>query len=215
MDTQYVGQIQPFGFNFAPRGWALCNGQLMSISQNTALFSLLGTNYGGDGVQTFALPNMQGRVAIGQGQSPGTSQYQIGQFGGLENITLAQNQMPSHTHVATFASGGGGSPAIITSSMKASTMQGTTNVPTASVNTLAAPVVDTGGRALTPVSAYVADPNPSVILTGLTVTLSGGSIGSGTVTNAPTGGNTPVPILQPYLAINYCIALLGIFPSRN
>jgi microcystin-dependent protein len=88
------------GFNFAPQGWALCNGQLLPISQYSALFSLLGTQFGGNGVSTFALPNLQGRTAIDQGQSPGTSQYVMGQVGGNENATLLYNNMPIHTHSA-------------------------------------------------------------------------------------------------------------------
>ncbi len=97
----YMGTIQAFGFNFAPRGWAPCNGQLLSISTYTALFSLLGTFYGGDGRSTFALPDFRGRVAIGQGQGPGLSNYRIGQKGGAETVTLQVSQMPSHSHVAT------------------------------------------------------------------------------------------------------------------
>jgi microcystin-dependent protein len=97
----FIGQLLIFAGNFAPRGWALCNGQLMSISQNSALFSILGTTYGGDGVTTFALPNLQGRVAIHPGQSPGTSQYELGQVGGSENVTLLTGNMPAHTHAVS------------------------------------------------------------------------------------------------------------------
>lgn len=89
------------GFNFAPTGWALCNGQLLSISQYTALFSLLGTTFGGDGVRTFGLPNLQSRVAINQGQGQGLSPYVMGQTGGNENVTLLQNQMPMHNHLVS------------------------------------------------------------------------------------------------------------------
>jgi len=94
----FVGQIQYFGFNFAPRGWAFCDGQLLPISQNTALFSLLGTTYGGDGRTTFGLPDDRGRVFIGMGNGPGLSNYQIGQRGGVERVTLTTTQIPSHTH---------------------------------------------------------------------------------------------------------------------
>jgi microcystin-dependent protein len=94
----FLGQICLFGFNFAPRGWALCNGQLMSIAQNTALFSLLGTTYGGDGNTTFALPNLQGRVPIHQGAGPGLSPRNIGEMSGWESITLTHNEMPAHNH---------------------------------------------------------------------------------------------------------------------
>src|SRR5271170_1941307 len=97
--NQYLGQILMVGFNFAPLGWALCNGQILSIAQNTALFSLLGTIYGGDGVSTFALPNLQSRVPIHQGQGTGLSPYVIGSAGGTENVTLLSTQMPSHNHL--------------------------------------------------------------------------------------------------------------------
>lgn len=98
MSDAYIGTIIMFGGNFAPRGWALCNGQILSIAQNTALFSILGTTYGGNGQTTFALPNLQGRVPIHPGQSPGTSGYALGQSGGAETETLATSQMPAHTH---------------------------------------------------------------------------------------------------------------------
>jgi microcystin-dependent protein len=97
----FIGQITMFGFNFAPRGWAFCNGQIMSISENSALFSLLGTTYGGDGRTTFALPDLRGRIAMQFGSGPGLTSHSIGQKGGVENPTLSVNQMPSHTHEAT------------------------------------------------------------------------------------------------------------------
>ena len=98
MSEPFLGQLMLVGFNFAPRGWALCNGQLLSISQNTALFSLLGTTYGGDGVQTFGLPNLRGRVPLHYGQAPSGVNYSQGQVGGEENVTLTQQQMPQHSH---------------------------------------------------------------------------------------------------------------------
>ena len=94
----YIGQIILFAGNFAPKYWAFCAGQIMAISQNTALFSILGTTYGGDGIQTFALPDLRGRVAIGQGQGPGLSLYTLGQVGGTETVTLLTSQIPAHTH---------------------------------------------------------------------------------------------------------------------
>jgi microcystin-dependent protein len=99
----FLGQILVVGFNFAPEGWALCNGQLMSISQNTALFSLLGTFYGGDGVSTFALPNLQGRVVIGQGNGAGLSPYVVGQLGGSQTAALSVANMPAHSHTFNVA----------------------------------------------------------------------------------------------------------------
>lgn len=101
----YIGQISMAGFNFAPRGWALCNGQLLSIQQNTALFSLLGTTYGGDGVTTFALPNLQGRVPMHWGNGPGLTPRVIGEQAGEESVTLIQTQMPQHNHLMNVTTG--------------------------------------------------------------------------------------------------------------
>jgi microcystin-dependent protein len=100
MSEPFIGEIIMFGGNFAPRGWAMCNGQLLSISQNTALFSILGTSFGGNGTTTFGLPDLRSRVPIHQGQGPGLSPYVLGQQGGPENVTLLQNNMPIHTHLA-------------------------------------------------------------------------------------------------------------------
>src|SRR6476469_8648149 len=107
MTQPFLGQIQPFGFGFAPRGWALCNGQIMSISQNTALFSLLGTMYGGNGTTTFALPDLRGRIPISFGQGPGLTPRDQGEMGGEETVTLLSQQMPMHTHLPNAESGGG------------------------------------------------------------------------------------------------------------
>ena len=98
MAEPFLGEIRVFGFNFAPVGWAFCQGQLLPIAQNTALFSLLGTTYGGDGVQTFALPDLRGRVPVNMGQGPGLSPYNLGQASGTETVTILQNQMPAHGH---------------------------------------------------------------------------------------------------------------------
>jgi microcystin-dependent protein len=100
MSDQFVAEIRIFPFNFAPTGWALCNGQLLPISQNTALFSLLGTTYGGDGKSTFALPNLQGNTPMQQGQGPGLSLRDLGELGGEQSVTLIQTEMPAHTHTA-------------------------------------------------------------------------------------------------------------------
>lgn len=100
----YLGEIRPVGFNFAPHGWALCEGQLLPISQNTALFSLIGTFYGGDGRSTFALPDLRGRIAISSGQGPGLSDYTIGEQGGVEAVTLTASEMPAHAHQVTASS---------------------------------------------------------------------------------------------------------------
>src|ERR1700720_4506603 len=103
MSDPFVAEIRIFPFNFAPKGWAFCDGQLMAISQNTALFSLLGTTYGGDGKSTFALPNMQGNVPMHPGQGPGLSLYSLGETGGTDTVTLLESEIPSHAHSVVAA----------------------------------------------------------------------------------------------------------------
>lgn len=172
MSEPFVGEIRMFGFGFAPQGWALCNGQLLPISQNQALFSLLGTTYGGDGRTTFALPDMQSRVPVCQGQGPGLSSYAEGQAGGAETVTLAAAQMPGHTHPVKASSSAAGSD-------------------------------QPGGRALARSAShiYTAEPDTNTVLNA---DMLGG-----------TGGGQPHGNIQPYLAVNFCIALTGIFPPRN
>ncbi len=186
-----LGTIQAFGFNFAPRGWAFCNGQLLPISQNTALFSLLGTIYGGDGRTTFALPDLRGRVMIGFGQGPGLSNHPIGQKSGAENTTLTVTNLPAHNHQASLS----GSSV----TLKASSSAGTSPAPSSRSNVLSAA---TSGNIYT-------NKTPDVDLNV------GNDVASGSVTIGNTGGNIPFNNMQPYLAINVCIALVGIFPSRN
>jgi microcystin-dependent protein len=108
MSDQFVAEIRIFAGNFAPSGWALCNGQLLPISQNTALFSLLGTNYGGDGTSNFALPNLQGSAPVNQGQGAGLSQYFVGEAGGVQSVTLLQSEMPAHSHIPQAVTGADG-----------------------------------------------------------------------------------------------------------
>jgi microcystin-dependent protein len=180
-----LGTIIIFAGNFAPRGWAFCNGQLMAISQNTALFSILGTTYGGNGTQTFALPDLRGRVPIGSGQGPGLSDYVLGQLSGTENTTLTVNQMPSHNHVAT-------------TTVKVNSQQGDQVTPVAASSISA--VKDINGD---PAKGFSSQPS-SVNLDN-----------SATTNVAVSGGNQPFSTLQPVLCVNYIIALQGIFPSRN
>jgi microcystin-dependent protein len=111
MGSPYIGELRLFGGTFAPAGWALCNGSLMSISDNPALYQLIGTTYGGDGVNTFALPNLQGRFPIHQGQGTGLQNYVQGQLGGSENVTLTAQQLPVHSHIAVGSSGSSTPPA--------------------------------------------------------------------------------------------------------
>ncbi|UOQ96785.1 tail fiber protein [Hymenobacter sp. 5317J-9] len=101
MSEPYIGELRAIGFNFAPKGWALCNGQLLPINQNQALFSVIGTTYGGNGTTNFALPNLQSRVALGSGQGPGLQNYVLGQTGGNEGVALTPAQLPVHTHVVS------------------------------------------------------------------------------------------------------------------
>ncbi|MEL6142650.1 MAG: tail fiber protein, partial [Bacteroidota bacterium] len=161
-----------FGGNFAPRGWAFCDGSLLSISQNQALFSILGTTYGGDGRTTFALPDLRGRVVIGPRSGPGLSTYSLGQKGGVEDVTLNQNQIPAHTHQVSV-----------------------------------------------PVSAEDADQNEvegNFLANGQFYHNNPDAVyGNGPLTSTQVGGSQSHENRQPFLAVNYIIALTGTFPSRN
>ena len=172
MSDPFVAAIRIFPFNFAPRGWAFCNGQIMPISQNTALFSLLGTTYGGDGKSTFALPNLQGSAAMQPGQGPGLTLRDLGEAGGTESVTLLTSEMPMHTHQLKAS----GSPA---------------NQPGPGPNNSMARV-----QGATPYAA------PANLVNIAPQAL------------APAGGSLPHSNLQPYLTLNFCIALQGIFPQR-
>lgn len=182
MSEFFIGQIMMAGFNFAPRFWALSNGQLLPINQNQALFSLLGTQYGGNGTTNFALPDLRSRTPIGYASSVDPSwqppAVQIGQSAGVENVTLLSTNLPAHTH-----------------SVNASTANGDNR--SASGRLFA---TSTNAQSPPP-NIYAASNGPVVPLNAQTV--------------APAGGNQPHPNLQPYSVINFCIALSGIFPSRN
>lgn len=170
MSEPFMGEIRNFGFNFAPQGWAQCQGQLLSISQNTALFSLLGTMYGGDGRTTFALPDLRGRAVISVGQGPGLSNRSQGEVGGEEQVTLTGPQVAAHTHPAAGSS------------------TATGKSPAGSV-----PAFTAGG------SSYG---------TTTDLTMSPAMVG-------PNSGGQPHDNMPPYLVTNWCIALQGIYPSRN
>lgn len=203
----FVGTILTFGFNFAPSQWALCNGQQIAISQNQALFALLGTVYGGNGVSTFQLPNLQSRSPIGFGQGLGLSSYVLGQAAGTEQVSLLISNMPTHTHTATFTPSGGGTAPTVTLNASTNTT-GNTSVP-ASGSFLSANHAGTSSINMWAPSTATA----SVPLGGVTV--SGGTGGGGTVSNATTGQGLPTAIMNPYLALNFSISLFGIFPTRN
>ncbi len=172
MPEPFIGEIRMFGFGFAPQGWAQCNGQLLPVAENTALFSLLGTTYGGDGRTNFALPDLRSRVPVCQGQGPGLSSYAEGQAGGAETVTLAATQMPGHTHP-----------------VKASGSAADSDQP--------------GGRTLARSAGHTYTAKP-----GTSAVMNADMLGD-------AGGSQPHDNVQPYLAVNFCIALFGIFPSRS
>ena len=170
----FVAEIRIFPFNFPLKGWAFCNGQLLPLSQNTALFSLLGTTYGGDGKSNFALPDLQGNVPMHPGQGPGLSLHDLGEVGGSETVSLLESEIPAHSHV-----------------LMASADPANAQIPSSQL-TLAR---SSGG------SAY------STTLTGLTA--------MAPQALAPAGGSLPHNNLQPYLTLNFCIALQGVYPPRT
>ncbi len=167
MSEPFLAEIRIVGFNFAPRGWAFCDGQILPINQNQSLYSLLGTTYGGDGRTTFALPDLRSRTPFHRGDG-----YQLGQKGGAETVTLTAAEIAAHTHVA-----------------KASSTAGNNPIP--------------AGNLLGSVSNIYRDPETSTMT----------AMRSGTVTNA--GGGQAHDNMQPYTTLGFCIALQGLFPSRN
>ncbi len=186
-----IASVCIFAGNFAPRGYAFTNGQLLSISGNTTLFALIGTIYGGNGVSSFGLPDTRGRVVIGVGQGPGLSNYFEGQSGGNETVVLSVNNMPAHTHGAVT------NLSTFTATLRGNSATGNADGP--SGNSLAA----------RPRSAEYSTSAPNVDMASGSVTISG----SATTTIAPAGGNQAFSIIQPYVAMNYLIALVGVFPS--
>lgn len=184
----FIGEIMYVGFNFCPRGWAEANGQLLSIASNSALFSLLGTMYGGDGRTTFALPDLRGRVPVGAGQAPGLDPYSQGEKGGREELFLNSTQLPSHSH-------GLGNASV---TLHANKQGGDTPAPEGKM-------LADGQRAAFYSDAPAA-PEDKVALAADSASLSGNT--------DVAGNNQPVENLQPYLVVRACIALQGIFPSR-
>ncbi|WP_211441294.1 phage tail protein [Collimonas humicola] len=193
----FLGSIMTFGFQFNPSGWQQCNGQTLGISQNSALFALLGTTFGGDGVQTFLLPNLQGRMPLCQGNGAGLSPRVIGELSGNENISIGISNLPAHTHTATFTPSGSSGYTV------SGNTAGNQLVPSATNNILSG-----SPAGITAAAIWSAAP--------ATIPLGGSGGGSGgTVSNALTGNSLPAAIMNPYLALNFSIALTGIFPSRN
>lgn len=172
MADPFVAEIRIYPFNFAPRGWAFCDGQLLPLSQNTALFSLLGTTYGGNGKSNFALPDLQGRAPMHHGQGPGLSLRDLGESGGSETISLLEAEMPTHKHTSR--------------------------------------IVADIGDINTPQDFLLARSSGGAVYgnTGSDVSLAPNALGS-------AGGSLPHNNMQPYLTLNFCIALQGIFPPRT
>lgn len=201
----FIGFIASFGFNYAPRNWSTCQGQLFNISDNSALFALVQTFYGGDGRITGGIPEMRGRTAIGYGNAPGLGPYSMGQKSGYPTNLVRTENIPAHSHLAAVKGGGAAAAA----EMQVSTVPGTKDLPAAG-DYLAAGTQ--GGTKNSPIYIPEADKGATVKLGGVT---GGGGGGAITVTNGETGGSQPISIMQPYQTVNYCMALLGLFPSRN
>jgi microcystin-dependent protein len=170
MADPFVAEIRIFPFNFAPKGWAFCNGQILPISQNTALFSLLGTTYGGNGQSTFALPDMQGNAPMHPGQGPGLSLHDLGETGGSETVTLLISEIPLHTHTMN--------------------------------------AVEDDGALFTPVDQFLAAGNSMYSTAASNTTMNPQML-------ALAGGSLPHNNMQPYLTLNFNIALQGVFPPRG
>ena len=195
MASPYLGQLMTVPYNFAPRNWATCSGQITSIAQNTALFSLFGTTYGGNGQTTFALPDLRGRVAQGWGQGPGLSNYVLGQVGGTETTTLTINNNPAHNHT------------IAPTSLNAVNIKATEQSPQAGaylgrgVDT--APDPDMIPEIYVPASAVTTQ--PLIPLGGVNTA----------ATTGLNGSNSPFSTMQPTLTLMQIVAVAGIYPSRN
>jgi len=177
MSQPYIGEVRAFGFPFAPRNYAYCNGQLVAISQNSTLFAIIGTTYGGDGTQTFGLPNLTNSAAMHWGNGPGLTPRVIGEVLGADNVTLTSQQIPNHTHIVTSAD--------------TTVPAQKTGVPTGTVYV----------GPSTPANAYDAAGTPGANFSPKMI--------------ATAGSSLPHQNVQPVLAMNYCIALYGIFPSRS
>lgn len=207
----FVGEISYVAFNFAPEGWFQCDGQTLPVNQYAALFSLIGTTYGGDGVNNFKLPDMRGRVPVHRGQRPGGSMFTLGQTGGAENTALTVNNLPAHSHTAaaTSASTSAVAPgASATSTLKA--VNSDADQKNAGGNSLA------NAKGLN--SNYsAAAPNVSMNAASIETTLSGLNITTTTSTNVSigsTGNSQPFSIMPPYTVVNCIIAWQGVYPTR-
>jgi microcystin-dependent protein len=202
----FIGEIRWVGFNFAPRGWAECNGQIMSISQNTALFSLLGTTYGGNGQTTFALPDMRGRVMVHVGMGPGLSNRDLGEVGGAEVHTLSVNELPAHDHaLGTHAH----DIPELSFGLRASSAAATSV--SAAGNVLATATVIGNGN---PKVTQIYNAGPADVSLGTGGMTAASATGPATGMTSSAGGGQPHSNMQPFLALKCIIAIEGIFPSR-
>lgn len=187
--TPFLGQLKYFSFNFAPKGWALADGQLLPINQDQALFSLFGVQYGGDGHSTFALPDLKGRVPIHQGQGSGLSNYVIGQKVGAETQTLTTSTLPAHTHALTGSS-----------------TKATSQNPNQAGGALLARAVSDGGPMVPDIYT------PAIVQGSPVATV---NLAAQSLVAAGAAGPTPYPTVQPYMTVTCGVALQGIFPAQN
>lgn len=204
MSDPFIGEIRMFAGTFAPRGWAFCAGQLMPIAQNTALFSILNTTFGGDGISTFALPDYRSRSPVGMGSGPGLTVVEQGEKSGIESATLNISQMPIHNHVVTTtatATSTGTLQVAGTSSNPSATPSTTNNILSASGGGPGTATIWSDQLGTSPVTLA----NPEVINTALNVN----------VTVQPAGGSQPIDLRNPFLGTNFIIATAGVYPSRN
>lgn len=200
-----IGQLMLFAGNFAPRGWAFCNGQLMSIAQNTALFSILGTTYGGDGRTTFALPDLRGRVPIHSGTGPGLTPRNLGQRFGTQTNTMTHNQLAAHTHYVTA-----GAVPVLGTATATMHVNNSDNDAGEEPNGAFLGKNDAGA-----IYASAADGTSTLAAGAITVDTTGLAVDLSSATLTSTGASSPINNMQPVLVLNWCIALVGIFPSRS
>lgn len=192
-----LAEIRMFAGNFAPRNWAYCQGQLLAISSNQALFSLLGTTYGGDGRTTFGLPDLRGRVAVGTGRGTGLSDVKLGAKGGFEHTTLTEAQIPAHTHAAALSN--------VTGSAVLNANSGNGSETSATGNYVASTPDGRNSQTTFATSADTVMASDAVELTSLSATVNVGI----------TGGSQSIDLRQPQLGMNYIICMVGTFPSRS
>ncbi len=200
--SAYTGSIDLWAPNFAPRGWTFCHGQLLAINDNQALFSLLGTAYGGDGRVSFGLPNLQGRVPVGEGEGPGLDNYTLGELGGSETVTLAESQMPVHTHTAVFSPGGLGAGTVELEVNDGSGLVPSGNMPSGKY-------LGPSGSSL---NLYYDSPESGKYLAEVELDLTSSP---GNIQVLDNGSSQHFYIVQPFTVMNFIICLDEIYPPRN